>query len=279
MLKRQHAARLAIVGRGPDLHLVVRADQFGDDAQTLALGANGAFDQISGIQFATDLGQRLRGSFVNHYRRTADDFQMLRIDLSERGDDLLGKTVADIFALAVAAEIFERQHGQRHLRGRFGRLVAYHRHAGNEAVAVSGNGGDVAILAAIFRQRLAQCRNFLVEIVFFHHGAGPDRPHQLAFFDHSLPMAYQVKQRVEGLWRERYSLCIAHQQTLAGVDAELAELESNRLCRGAGPEFEIFRKIHKDSAVAKDGRAGHRRVYARSTPARKSPWRRTDHET
>ncbi len=66
-LELEYAARFAVVGRRPNLHLVARANQLGHDAQPPALGANGTLDQVSHVQFAADVGQGFGRALVSRH--------------------------------------------------------------------------------------------------------------------------------------------------------------------------------------------------------------------
>jgi len=56
-LHAKHADRLTIVRGRPHLHLGTHLNQLRGDAQSTALGANRAFDEVIGTQLASDLSQ------------------------------------------------------------------------------------------------------------------------------------------------------------------------------------------------------------------------------
>ncbi len=81
-LKSEHAARLTVVGSGPDLDLVGCPNELRGDAHPIHLGANRALDQIRRIQLPTDLGECLGRALVGHDRGPTDDAQVFGIDLT-----------------------------------------------------------------------------------------------------------------------------------------------------------------------------------------------------
>jgi hypothetical protein len=89
----EQAARLAVVGGGPDLDLVGDADEPGGDAQAGALGADRALHEVAGVELAADLGQGLGRPLVGHDRPAADDGHVPGGDLAEQRDGLLGEAV------------------------------------------------------------------------------------------------------------------------------------------------------------------------------------------
>ncbi len=66
------------------------------------------------MQLPTDLAKRLRGPSIRKDRRAADYGDAIRIDVAEDGDCLLRQTIREVFAVAVGAEVVERQHCNRH---------------------------------------------------------------------------------------------------------------------------------------------------------------------
>ena len=115
-LELEHTRRLAVEGRGPDLHLVAGANQPGRDAQPVALKADRALDQELGVQLGAHLRQRFRRALVGHHRRAADHAEVVGIHLAERRDDLLGQPVRDVLTLRIRAQVFERQNSQPRAR-------------------------------------------------------------------------------------------------------------------------------------------------------------------
>ncbi len=123
-LEFEHASRLAVIGLGPYLHLVTRANQLRRHAQPAALGPHRPFHQILDAQLLTDLRERLRRALVAPGRCPPLHAEMLGIDLAERRTGFFGQTVRQILALRTP-EVFEGQDGDRDSR---------HRHVGAQPV-------------------------------------------------------------------------------------------------------------------------------------------------
>jgi hypothetical protein len=74
---------------------------------------------------------------------------MAGIDLAKSGNNFFGKTVSEIFALRIGAEVIERKHGQGYTIRRELR-PAGDLNWGDEVVPLTRNGANVAILPPLF---------------------------------------------------------------------------------------------------------------------------------
>ena len=91
--------------------LISHTNQRGGHTQPAALRSKRTLHEIVDREFLADLRGRLRGAPVTQ-RATLDD-QVLEIDLCQRRAGLLGEACGQIFALGIAAEVLEGQHGER----------------------------------------------------------------------------------------------------------------------------------------------------------------------
>src|SRR5216683_549204 len=254
-LEGEEAAGLTIVGGGPDLELVVDANEFGGDAKATAFSSEGALDEIGGIELAADLRECLDGALVAHDGGAADDAEVLGVDLADGGDGLFGKAVGEVLALRTGTEVFEGEDSDPDVSG--GLLRGGDFEGANlcgETVACAGDGSDVAVLAARLSEDAAKGGDVLVEIVLFDGGIGPDGAHELPLVEHLTLVGDEKEQGVEDLGREGDLVAGAEEKALAGVDAEVSEVVGVRLG---------FAQVEGPPGSLEDRRSEHFRNFQR----------------
>src|SRR5689334_15627271 len=85
------------------------------------------------------------------------------------------------------------------------------RHLGDrsdEAVSLSGDGDDVAVLVRLFAEDAPKRGDVLTEIVLFDGGVGPDGLHELLFGPKLSTRFDECQQRGEDLGLERYRFTV-----------------------------------------------------------------------
>ena len=90
-----------------------RLDQLRGYPHPIAGPAHAAFKHVADPQVTPDIGDADRAALVDE-GGIARDHDQLR-EAGQRGEDVLGKAVGEIFLLGIAAQIGERQHGDRRL--------------------------------------------------------------------------------------------------------------------------------------------------------------------
>src|SRR5208282_5131870 len=103
----------AVVAFRPEVRAVGRVDQLRRDPDAGAGLANAALQNISHAKLLRDLAEVNRTPLVDEAGIAGDDPQSRK--LRQGGDDVFDQTVAEIFLLGVAADVLERQHGDRRL--------------------------------------------------------------------------------------------------------------------------------------------------------------------
>src|ERR1700736_4066512 len=96
----------------PKVRLVLDLNQLGGDADVAGIAPNAALQHVLDAQFTTDLRDGRLAVRVMHYGGPCDDAQMLRIEASELGNQLLGEAVTEVVLPSVASEVVKRQHRQ-----------------------------------------------------------------------------------------------------------------------------------------------------------------------
>ena len=97
-LEGGYAARLAVIGTGPDLQLVARTNQLRRDPQLVPLGLERALEQIFNGEFCAYRGERFRRALVGHHRGSANHAEVLGVDVAKCRDDFLGEAIGEVFA-------------------------------------------------------------------------------------------------------------------------------------------------------------------------------------
>ena len=98
-----------------------RVNELGGNAQPLTAAPHATFDHIVGVQLAGDLPHVDRLTFVTEGAVARDHPQPAVF--RQRGDNVFGHAVSEIFLIGVARHVVERQNGDRgffrHRRRRF----------------------------------------------------------------------------------------------------------------------------------------------------------------
>ena len=106
---------------------------------------------------------------------------------------------------------------------------------GHEAIAASGDCEQIAVAVACRREHLAHRGNVNLNIVFFHHHAGPDLGHQLVLGHQLAVPAHQQQQDFERALPERDRDTVGQQFAPRGQQSEWSKGESfahwRSLCR------------------------------------------------
>ena len=89
----------------------------------------------------------------------------------------------------------------------------------SEPIPAPRNGGD-----RLRAQHLAQRRDLDLEIVVFHHQAGPHDVHQLFVGDDAIAARHQSDEEIEGAASQRDDSAVDMQATLVSADVEPSEL-------------------------------------------------------
>ena len=117
-LQGEDLDEVTVVRLGPDLHLVLDADQLRGDADVRALSADAAIDDISHVEIPPDLVDSLVRSRVLAHRAASDDAEAVRVEAPDDRDELLVQAFGEVGLRRVLAEILEREDGHRHRTGR-----------------------------------------------------------------------------------------------------------------------------------------------------------------
>ena len=87
---------------------VQRVDQLGGDAHPVAALAHAAFQHILHAELLGHLAHVGRRALVGKARIAGDHKEP--VEPRQRGDDVLGDAVGEIFLLGIARHVLERQH-------------------------------------------------------------------------------------------------------------------------------------------------------------------------
>ena len=85
--------------------------QFDIDANAIAGPADTALEEVARIEQAPDLGRCEVPTLELKARRFGGDQQVR--EAAERGDDILGDSVAEVILAGIARQVLERQHRHR----------------------------------------------------------------------------------------------------------------------------------------------------------------------
>jgi hypothetical protein len=114
---------------GPNVIAGLGFDQLDRNAQTISNRTQAAFNDISHPEFAADLADVMRLSFVRKRGITSDDKEAR--DAREQRDDVFGNAVGEVFVVPAFRHVVERQNRNRGFVGerkRFARLCGVDRH-------------------------------------------------------------------------------------------------------------------------------------------------------
>ena len=116
VLNREYVRQVTIQLLCPDVMARLRIDELGCNADLATGPAYTALEDIARAQRLGDV-PRLDGlSFIGKRRLFGDDRE--RPPQGERGDDIFGKPVGEVFLLRVAGQVVEGEHGNRGFVGR-----------------------------------------------------------------------------------------------------------------------------------------------------------------
>ena len=146
-------------------------------------------------------------------------------------DHVLGQAVGEVPLHGLGAPA-EGQHGDRpavELRHRprsgiaLRHLFLRPRHAAHEPVSLSRNGDD-----AVRSYELAQSGDMHLQVVLFHHHAGPDLPEEFGFGDEHAGAVHQRAQHVESAGAQCHRAPVGEQLPLAHSQYEVVKSEFRR---------------------------------------------------
>src|SRR5215471_5854415 len=103
------------------------------------------------------------------------------------------------------------------------RLKRRYFYLGNEAVAETGDGGNVLALLPAVSERLPQRGDVLVKVVFFHHRVRPDLPHKVIFFDGLSALSDKLDEGIKSLRSQRHRLAIPKEASFHRIKPKRTE--------------------------------------------------------
>ena len=180
------------------------------------LAANAALQDVAHAEIASDLAHVGRLALVLEGGIAGDDEQLG--EPRQLGDDIVGNAVAEIVLVLVAAQVVERQHGDRRpvgqgqggggllgrgdRRGDPGRLpfLAHHAH---EAHALAGQGLDQALSLAAVADGAPRPVDAAGKRRFRDDAPVPDLSDQVVPADDALAVLDHERQQVEDLGLDR----------------------------------------------------------------------------
>jgi hypothetical protein len=157
--------------------------------------------------------------------------------------DGLGDARGQPGKLAIVADVFEVQHGDRGLLGRNrrfdhwrGRHRSWYRDLDrrDKAVAATGYGLNVGRLGRVVPQCLAKLRYSLSEGVVRDRNVRPESGEQLVLGDQRRLASNEVEKKVDDFRRQRHDLAAAKEAVRTGVDSKGPETvrRNHRHCGG-----------------------------------------------
>src|ERR1051325_4624035 len=157
VLHRGDAAEFGIEILRPDVVAGFGIDQLRADAHPFSAVADGAFENVADTHFAPDLLYVDGAAFVGEARVSRRHEEPA--PLGQRGDDVFGDPVYEIFLIGIAAFVQKRQDGDRGFLGQsktraLGLVQRWRALHPDEPVTAARNSHDVA-LATVAVQRLA----------------------------------------------------------------------------------------------------------------------------
>ena len=139
------------------MRLLGRVDQLRRDAYSTPRAEHCTFHNCVNSQFARDLAQRFVHSFVLHRRSTRDHPQLP--NFGQRGNERFSESLGEILLLGVSRQVLQGQHCERF------DLPWAGIDAGDETIAPTGKGFDVAGFLGGVAQRCAQSLNRVINAV------------------------------------------------------------------------------------------------------------------
>jgi hypothetical protein len=122
---------------------------------------------------------------------------------------------------------------------------------GDEIVAPSWNGDDVAMAVLAVAEGTAQSADLNLQIRFFHERSWPGSGDQLFLADHLAGMFDQSGQDVEGAAAEPHRLVALEQKPLRCNEAERAKRDRTCVHEVASPNAALFTRFYLTAARAK----------------------------
>src|SRR6266436_8863679 len=92
------------------MRLILDLDELSADADPIACMAHRALQNVIHSQFLANLIDSFLGALILNGRRARDNSEALWLHLTQPGDHLLGQSLAEIFLLRIATEVFKRQY-------------------------------------------------------------------------------------------------------------------------------------------------------------------------
>src|SRR3954452_3701489 len=178
VLECKYVVELAVIAFRPEMRAAFGLDQLGADPYALARLANASLQHISHAQVAPRLFGVYGPTLVGKARIVRDDEQPF--DAGEPSDDVFHHSVGEVVLLRIAAQVLERQKGDRGLVGQCqwrGRWRIGRRY--REAALGDLDGPDITVAAA--RQRFDPL--FAAGLLAEHSPQSRDLNAQIAVFD------------------------------------------------------------------------------------------------
>ena len=111
VLDLEDVREVAIEALGPEMMSGCRFHQLRRDPHPRACFADAPFQHVADAEVTADLLDARRLALVGHDRIARDHAQLL--EAGQLRDQVLGETVGEVVLLGIAAEVRERQHGDR----------------------------------------------------------------------------------------------------------------------------------------------------------------------
>ncbi len=108
LLHGKDIGHVALVALGPEMMAAGGVDELRRDPDTIAAATCAAFDEIGGAEILADLRRVLRLALVGEGRIARDHGKPAPV--GQRGDDVLGEAIDEIFLGRIAAHVVEGQH-------------------------------------------------------------------------------------------------------------------------------------------------------------------------
>ena len=236
VLHREDIDQVAIVAIGPDMAAGRRVDQLRGQADASAGFADAAFQNVADTQFAAGLNHIDMTALINKGRVAGDHEHPA--EFRQRGDQILGHAVGEIFLLGIAAQIGERQdrdgglvrQGEAIRRRRPRRVrPALDDRIGDEAHALARHGPDRPLRRAAVAHRLARQFHGRIDRPVGNNPAAPDMLDQFVAADDTLAVFKQIHQQVEHLRLDDHRRAVAMQLAARQIECVAGEPVSHSI--------------------------------------------------
>ena len=184
VLELEDLAELAVKTLGPLMGTGLGVDELDGDPHAAAGKTDAAFEEIADAELIGDLAGIYRAVLVNEGRVAGDDGEGL--EPAQRCDEVLDDAVGEIVLGRIAAEVGEREHGERGFSAFGGNRTGRDRRGGRDArqpVADAGNGDDPVLAIGARAELFAERGDLDRDVPFLDRDAGPCALHQLGFGD------------------------------------------------------------------------------------------------